>query len=210
MNLEQEAEKGPMKNKIPTIVLLVLLATTFCWLAATSAHAQNQPPPPPPANDYFPNNWDEYSFPAGRFKIRFPKKPEETVETQGEFEVHSVQYRGLIRYRISYVDYKVPIDDPQKVKEILQGIKTAGLNAIRDKGLQVIADREVVVDGHAGIFVHFEVQSKDVIRLQWVAAGSCLYTISAESRKGSPRELEGQDDFEKVAMGFISSFHVIP
>jgi hypothetical protein len=108
------------------------------------------------------------------------------------------------------VDYKVPIDDPQKVKEMLQGLKTAALNSIREKGVQVITEREVVIDGHAGIFVHVEVQAKEVIRVLWVAAGSRLYTISAESRKGSSRELEGKDNFEKVAIGFISSFHVIP
>jgi hypothetical protein len=199
-----------MKYKFPAIVLLVLLATTYCALAFASVQVQDPPPPPPPAKDYFPNTWDEYSFPAGQFRIRFPKKPEETVGAQGKLEVHSIQYKGLIRYRVSYVDYKVPIDDPQKVKEILQGLKTAALNAIREKGVQVIAEREVVIDGHAGIFVHMEVQAKEVIRVQWVAAGSRLYTISAESRKGSPRELEGKDDFEKVAIGFISSFHVIP
>ena len=199
-----------MKNKFTAVVLLLLLAATYCLLTFNSVHAQDPPPPPPPAKDYFPNTWDEYSFPAGQFRIRFPKKPDETVAAQGNLEVHSIQYRGLISYRVSYVDYKVPIDDPQKVKEMLQGLKTAALSSIRDKGLQVIAEREVVIDGHAGIFVHMEVQAKEVIRVQWVAASSRLYTISAESRKGSPRELEGKDDFEKVAIGFISSFHLIP
>ena len=199
-----------MKNKFPAIVLLVLLATMHSALVFASVQVQDPPPPPPPAKDYFPNTWDEYSFPAAHFKIRLPNKPEETVATQGEFAVHAVQYKGLITYRVSYVDYKVPVDDPQKVKEMLQGLKTAALNAIRERGVQVIAEREVNIDGHAGIFVHLEVAAKEVIRMQWVAAGSRLYAISADSRKGSPRELEGADDFEKVAMGFISSFHVIP
>jgi hypothetical protein len=108
------------------------------------------------------------------------------------------------------VDYGVPIDDPQKVKDMLQGLKAAALNSIRDKNVQIIVDREVEVDGHPGRFVHVEVQGKEVIRMQWIAAGSRLYTISASSRKGSPQELEGKDDFEKVAIGFIGSFHVIP
>jgi hypothetical protein len=194
---------------ITSLLLLVLLATTYSASAFASVYIQDLPPPPP-AKDYFPNTWDEYSFPAGQFRIRLPKKPEETVVTQENFEVHVVQHKGLITYRVSYVDYKVPIDDPQKVKEMLQGLETVALNAIREKGVQVIAEREVNIDGHAGIFVHLEVAAREVIRMQWVAAGSRLYAISAESRKGSPRELEGADDFEKVAMGFISSFHVIP
>ncbi len=197
-----------MKYKFSAIVLLVLLATTN--FAPAFAAVQDPAPPPPPAKDYFPNTWDEYSFPAAQFRIRFPKKPEETVATLRNLEIHSIQYKGLINYRVSFVDYKVPIDNPEKVKELLQGIKTAALNSIREKGMQVITEREVVVDGYSGIFVHVEVQAKDVIRMQWVAAGSRLYTISAESRKGSPNELEGENDFEKVAIGFISSFHVIP
>jgi len=46
--------------------------------------------------------------------------------------------------------------------------------------------------------------------MQWVPAGSVLYTISVASRKGSPQELEGKDDFEKLSAGFIGSFHVMP
>jgi len=84
------------------------------------------------------------------------------------------------------------------------------LNAIRDKGPRIISEREIDVDGHSGVFVHLEVGGKEVIRLQWVAAGSRLYTVSATSRKGSPKELEGENDFERVALGFISSFHVLP
>jgi hypothetical protein len=61
----------------------------------------------------------------------------------------------------------------------------------------------LVVGGHSGIFIHIEVQAKEVIRMQWVVAGTRLYTISAENRKGHPNELEGKNDFETVAMGFI-------
>jgi len=200
----------PMKNKVPAIVFGLLLLATTHLIAFASGQMQDPPPPPPPVKDYFPNTWEDYSFPAGQFRIRFPKKPNETVSTLGKLEVHVVQYKGLIDYRVSYVDYKVVIDDPLKVKEMLQGLKTAALNSIREKGVQVIAEREVVIDRHPGIFVHIEVQAKEVIRVQWIAAGSRLYTISTESRKGSPRELEGKDDFEKVAMGFINSFHVLP
>ena len=196
-------------NRLTALALLVLLGSMAC-ASFTYASAQDPPPPPPPAKDYFPNTWDEYSFPDGQFRIRFPRKPQETMTSQGAHEIHSIQYKGLMTYRITYVDYKARIDNPETVKETLQSIKTAGLTAIQDRNVQVLTEREVVVDGHAGIFVHLEVRAKDVFRFQWVIAGSRLYIISAESRKGSPQELEGKDDFEKVASGFISSFHVTP
>jgi hypothetical protein len=192
-----------VKNKILTIVMVLLVAATFF-----AAHAQG--PPPPPAKDYFPDTWDEYSFPAGKFRIRFPQKPVESTTIDGKLKVNSVQYKGLLDYQVTYSDYGVPIDDPQKVKEMLQAMKTVALNNIRARGVQIIADREVVIDGYSGVFIHVEVGAKEVIRLQWIAAGSRLYSISTTSRKGIPQELEGKDDYEKVAAGFIGSFHVMP
>lgn len=192
-----------MKKKFLTIMIVLLASAHFIGVYA-------QGPPPPLAKDYFPNTWDEYSFPAGKFRIRFPAKPTESTSTEGRFELHSIEYKGLITYKVSYVDYQVPIDDPQKVKEMLQGLKTAALNAVRDKGVRLIAEREVTVDGHSGVFVHVEVATNGVIRMQWIAAGSRLYVISTTSGKGSPQELEGKDDYEKVVSGFIGSFHVLP
>jgi hypothetical protein len=193
-----------VKIKILTIMMVLLAPAAFA-----AAYAQD-PPPPPPAKDYFPNTWDEYSFPSGKFRIRFPQKPVESTTTDGKLKINSIQYKGLLDYQVSYINYGVPIDDPQKVKEMLQGMKTAALNSIQAKGVQIIADREVVVDGHSGVFIHVEVGAREVIRLQWVAAGSRLYSISTTSRKGSPQELEGKDDFEKIVVGFIGSFHVMP
>jgi hypothetical protein len=194
----------------PTAFVLLFLLATMTW-ASNFVTAQDPPLPlPPPAKDYFPNTWEEFSFPDGQFRIRFPRKPQETMTSQGAHEIHSIQYKGLLTYRITYVDYKARIDNPETVKETLQAIKSAGLTAIQDRNVQLLTEREVAVDGHAGIFVHLEVRAKEVFRFQWVIAGSRLYIISAESRKGSPQELEGKDDFEKVAIGFISSFHVTP
>ena len=191
-----------VKNIFLTI-LMVLLASGYL----IEVHAQD---PPPPAKDYFPKTWEEYSFPAGKFRIRFPEKPIETTATQQGLQVNSIEFKGLITYRVSYIDYGAPIDDPQKVKEMLQRLKTAALNSLGEKEVRIITERDITVDGHAGVFVHMEVGAKEVIRVQWVPAGSRLYMVSATSRKGSPQELEGKDDFEKIAGGFIESFHIMP
>ncbi len=121
-----------------------------------------------------------------------------------------MEYQGLVIYRVVSVDYKVSIDDPETVKGLLQGLKNAALNAVRSRGLVEVAERELEVDGHHGIFVHIEVQQRDVVRMQWVVAGSRLYTISTLSRKGSATGLEAKDDYESISAGFINSFHVTP
>jgi len=194
-----------MENKFLIVMLLLLASAHFI-----DVQAQGPPPPPPPAKDYFPKTWDEYSFPDGKLRIRFPAKPTESTSTKERFPIHTIKYKGLIAFEASYVDYQVPIDDPKKVKELLQAMKTAALNSIQPKSVQIVSEREVSVDGHSGIFLHLEVDAKEVIRVEWVIAGSRLYTVSASSGKGDPRELEGEDDFEKVALGFINSFHVMP
>ena len=197
-----------MKTRIFHYLLPALLLSAFHVTACTVVQAQE--PPPPPAKDYFPNTWDEFSSASGKFRIRFPKEPRETTSTQGDMQVHYMEYKGLIHYRVSYVDYGVAIDEPQKVKAIIGGLKEAALKPLLNKDPRVVAEREVSVDGHPGIFLHVEFQGKEVVRMQWVIAGSRLYAISASSRKGSPNEMEGKDDFEKVAMGFINSFHLVP
>jgi len=193
-----------MKNLLSAIVATLLVITYSP--SFTKIGAQE---PPPPAKDYFPNTWEEFTFPKGQFKIRFPQKPQEAMVNQDDLEIHAISHKGLMNYRVSFVDFKVRIDQPDKVKGLLQGVKSAALKAIGDKTFDIKADREVLVDRYSGVFVHLEVQGREVVRMQWIAAGSHLYSISAESRKGSPQELEGADDYEKVAMGFINSFHVI-
>ena len=195
-----------MKTRILIFLPLVLLVFAFYVVTPTMAQAQASSPP---AKDYFPDKWDEYSSKAGKFRIRFPKQPQESVSMEG-LEVHSLESKGLINYRVSSVDNTTSIDDPQKVKGLLQGLKTSALNSLKDTGVRVVAERQVTVDRHNGIFVHIEVGGIEVLRVEWVVAGSRLYTIIASSGKGSPEELEGKNDFEKVAMGFINSFHVVP
>jgi len=195
-----------MKNRLLRLLLPMLVVAGYHVGVVTAAHAQN---PPPPALDYFPDKWDEYISQEGKFRIRFPKKPIESVDKQERYDIHLMEYKGLLYYQVSYVDYKVSVDGPQNVRAFLRAVKTATLNAIPGNDIRIVADREVVVDGHHGVFVNLEVGAKEVIRMQLVAAGTRFYIISATSRKGSANELEGKDDFLKVAMGFIDSFHVL-
>lgn len=200
-----------MKTRIINYLLTASLLSAVYVMACTAARAQDPVPPPPPAKDYFPDKWEEFSSEGGKFRVRFPYKPREATGKQGDMEVHSMEYKGLLHYRVSYVDYGVAIEsDPEKVKAILQGLKDAALGPLKAKDPRVVAEREATVDGHPAAFVRVELQGKEVIRMQWVVAGSRLYAISATGRKGSPNEMEGKDDFEKVAMGFINSFHLTP
>ena len=197
-----------MRKRTHSLPLSVLLISAYLVAASYAAPAQ-LPPPPPPAKDYFPGTWDEYTSRAGKFRIRFPKQPRESVGTQEGLAVYTLEHEGLLSYRASSVDFGAPLDDLQKVAGLFQELKRGALNTLTGVNMRVVADREVTVDGHRGIFLHIEVEGGEVVRIQWVVAGPRLYTITTSSRKGRPNELEGKDDFEKVASGFIGSFHVI-
>ena len=199
-----------MRRKVFRFLLLFPLVATFFLATTLVVSAQEPLPPPQPAKDYSPQLWKEYSFQAGKFRIKFPGEPRETVTTQGQVEAHSVAYKGLLQYAVIYAVYKSPMDDPKKVGGLLQYLKAGALESLRGNEIRIITERDVAVDGHKGIFMHIEVNKKTVVRFQWVVAGSSVYSISTWSRKASPYEMEGRADYEKIAAGFINSFHVLP
>jgi hypothetical protein len=195
-----------MTPKITTSTSAIFLIISLIVALNTTVFAQQPSPSPPP--DYSPDKWSEYSSPLGEYRIRFPGRPSDVSTNNGKVETRGMEYKGVLTYRVIYVDYGESIDDPAKVKDLLQGIKEAALNAVRDRGLLVVADNEVEVDGHPGVFVHVEVQRRSVVRMQWVISGSRLYTISTLSDKTTSKDPEAKDDYESTSATFIKSFHI--
>jgi hypothetical protein len=195
-----------MKTKTLDLMLLMLLSSAFYLIAAAVAQAQDPVLPPPPARDYFPAKWDEYTSEQGRFRIRFPGKPKEEFSPVG---VNFVSYSSLLEYRVSYVDESELTDDPDSAKHYLQETKSVSLEITKISGERIIKEKAVTVDGHPGYFLHVE-SAKGWVRSQEIVVGKRVYTIIVEGRKGRANELEGKDDFEKLAMGFINSFKLIP
>lgn len=201
---------------------LLRIGIVFGFLAmnggtiATSVSAQAPPPPPPPpppARDYFPASWEQYESKEGRFRVRFPGKPKEESSIQetstGKLNVHSMRYKGLLAYQVSYIDFAKPLDDAATAKQVFQAMRASALEASKEQNSLVVKEKEVSVNGYPGYFLHIEFNGKMVGRLEWVLVSNRVYTITVEGRKSSTNELEGKDDFEKIAMGFINSFEVL-
>jgi hypothetical protein len=106
------------------------------------------------------------------------------------------------------MDYEKLGGDRLTEQQLLEGTKEYVLESLKPHNLRIIKERVVTIDGHPGSFLHAEHGVRGVIRLEWVAVGKKVYLLIAEGRKGIPNELEGKDDFEKVAMGFINSFRL--
>lgn len=117
--------------------------------------------------------------------------------------------RGIIDYVITYLDLPNLINDPAEQREVVNKMPNAILDEVRkDKEPRVLNEGESV-KGHPGYFMHVEIGGSVVARIKCVLLGTRLYSIVADGRKGSPVELEGKDDFEKMAMAFINSFDLI-
>ena len=192
-----------MKTNILNLLLSMVLISA-CYVIGP-ALAQAQVPPPPPAKDYSPDKWDEYTSEQGRFRIRFPGKPQE----ESSVGVRFLSYSGLLDYRVSYVDEPEITDDPISTKQYLQRMKSASKEIVKYSNERIIQEKDVTVDRYPGIYIHVE-SGKGWVRTQQIVVGKRVYTIVVEGRKGRANELEGKDDFEKVAMGFINSFKLIP
>jgi hypothetical protein len=188
-------------------LLLSMLLISACHVMAPAvAQAQEPLPPPPPAKDYFPDKWDEYTSEQGRFRISFPGKPKAESSPVG---VEFLSYSGVLEYRVSYVDEPDLTDDPNSVKRYLEETKAASQLIANIGNERIIKEKAVTIDGHPGYFLHVE-STKAWVRTVEIVGGKRVYTIVVEGRKGRPNELEGKDDFEKLAMGFINSFKLIP
>src|SRR5882762_1306633 len=189
-------------NLVPSVLLI-----SACYVMAPAmAHAQKPLPLPPPAKDYFPDKWDEYTSEQGRFRIRFPGEPKEEFSP---VDVHFLSFSGLLEYRVSYVDESELTGDLDSAKHYLQESKSASLLITKISGERIIKQKAVTVHGHPGYFLHVE-SAKAWVRTLEIVVGQRVYTIIVEGRKRRANKLEGKADFEKVAMGFINSFKLIP
>ena len=167
--------------------------------------AQEPPSPPSPAKDYFPDKWGEYTSEQGRFRIRFPDKPKEEVSAVG---VHFLSYSGFLEYRVSYSDEPELSDNLDSAKRYLREMKAAS-NAIVSMGNErIVKEEEVTIEGYPGYFTYVE-GAKGWVRDLQIVVGKRVYTIVVEGRVARANELEGKDNFEKLAMGFINSFKLI-
>ena len=185
--------------------LTLFLSMLLMFAPSLIAPAQEPQSATLPATDYFPDKWNEYTSEQGRFRIRFPGKPKEEFSPTG---VQFLSYTGFLEYRVSYTDEEELSDNLQSAKQYLEDAKAAS-NAIAQMGNErIVKQEEVKIEGYPGLFTYVEGKKGWVRDLQLVV-GKRVYTIVVEGRLARANELEGKDNFEKLAMGFIKSFKLI-
>jgi hypothetical protein len=185
------------------LCLLMLISYSAC-----QAQTNQSDNPPPPSNEYFPQKWFEYVSDSGKFKIKFPKKPNESSQIQngigGESTVYISEYKGLLLYVTTYADSAGHIPD---AKAFLNGISDAWLNANSGRNPQVIKNEEISFNGNPARFLQIETRN-DVVRVRWIVVKDRVYYqfVAAPKHKNA---MDSENGYEKLAMAFLDSFELV-
>jgi hypothetical protein len=192
-----------MKISVWLAICLVVVAS----FSVSFAQGSGQDDPPAPASEYFPKTWVEYQSRAGKFKIKFPKTPQESSETQegngGPSTVYIAQHKGLLLYVSTYADAAARIDD---AKEFLNGIHQDWLAANSARNLHVVKNEEVSVAGFPARFLQVET-ARDVVRVRWIVVKDRVYYQFVAAPKHQ-NAMESENGYEKLAMTFFNSFEL--
>jgi hypothetical protein len=193
-------------------ICLALIALTF---TSTPAPAQSAPPPPAPAPDYSPDKWKEFVYESDNVKVRFPAEPKFTTETKdesfGKMTTRTYHHQSFIALELMVAEYpsNINFEEAMSPKDLLGQMRDGGLAEVKQLDPKVIKDEDISVDGHAAKFLQVETSNGQVIRAKFFVVKNRLYFMYAEVKKGERHGFNYENDFEKVAMGFLDSVKLL-
>ncbi|HEY8561317.1 MAG TPA: hypothetical protein VIL74_13150 [Pyrinomonadaceae bacterium] len=193
---------------------LSIFALVFLTFHAGSALAQKQPPvqkqPPAMSADYFPERWKEFSYPQDGFKIRFPKEPTITTVAGQKGETTTIyKHASFVPLEIRVTTFPVNLEERISAKTILEEMKKIGFEGTKELAPKIIKETDIAANGKTGKFIHTEASTGEVLRMKFFVSGARVYYMFAGSKKGDKHGVNWENDFEKVAMGFLDSFKVL-
>jgi hypothetical protein len=90
-------------------------------------------------------------------------------------------------------------------------MKSVMIKADKKPDVKLVDERTVEVQGYEGLYFQLDEGDRSTIRIQVVPVpGSRVYIISVEGHRGKQYEMEGKDNFAKIAAGFVGSFQIAP
>ncbi|MDQ3799805.1 MAG: hypothetical protein M3384_10155 [Acidobacteriota bacterium] len=167
--------------------------------------------PPPAAPDYSPENWKEYSYQQDNVKFRFPAEPKialENSESSGvKFTIRKYIRQSFLAMELWVMEY--PANIPEG-KETLEFLRNVAVDSVKHMSPKIIKESDITVDGNAGKFIQMETSDGVVTRYKFFYVKNRIYYYFAAVRKGEKHGFNYENDFEKVAMGFLDSVKLIP
>jgi hypothetical protein len=195
--------------------LPIYLTLVMVLFGAASASAQTEPPPPPPpAPDYFPERWKEYVYENDGVKVRFPAEPKisssVTKEPYGEVTTRKYHHQSFVTLDLSVTELPPDVNlETLPSKELLEKMKDGGLSEVKELNPRIVKESDVTVDGYPAKFMQVETGDGKIVRCKFFVVKNRMYFMSAEVKKGERHGLNYENDFEKVAMGFLDSIKLL-
>lgn len=185
---------------------LLPIAVVFLLTICTSAQQGN---PPPAVPDYSPDAWKEYSYKQDNIKFRLPAEPKVT-ESSGENKGHSYEHGSFINFSLSVSEAGIDVGkDGEKQQKYLILISLSLNETFKSSGEKLLKSEDTTVDGHPAKFFVFESKEGTLTRAKIFVLKDKVYSAQASVKKGERHGINWENDFEKPAMAFLDSIHVI-
>jgi len=131
-------------------------------------------------DEHMPEVWKQFRSVSGGFSILFPGKPKEGSHTQTfqeqQFTTHMFQVlTPNAEYEVSYVQFPVRVDEPEKVEGALDGIRMDTVQ--KDKG-QLLKESAVTVAGHPGRYISWRTEKGVIWHSKYFLSGYRVYMLS--------------------------------
>jgi TonB family protein len=184
-----------------SILISVFLLVSFNLGRSTDGSA---PEPTTNSGEYF-QDWREFSFPTGGFRILFPKVPDESSGTLNVGRTivrrHTFSVRADILYTVMYFD--VPhADEPKANGNLLVGFRDF---AIAELKAELISDNPISIDNNAGRLLEVSVPKRGMAKALILVTEARLYKITVVPEKSGISET----DFKAASTRFLESFKLL-
>jgi TonB family protein len=194
-----------MKSLARVCLLFVLISC-----GAGSVRAQDVQVLPPDVKPAEVKAWEVVTSTEGRFAVSFPARPTafvESVETTiGTLTFHEWVLNAAPLYRFTYVDYPQSIEDPNRVKQVLDAARDGGVRNVKGTLLE---EKEISLDGHPGRYVKVRAGNGLIIRSQNYAVGNRGYTLVFATRVDGS-SAAALRFYDESAAKFFDSFKLLP
>ena len=156
--------------------------------------------------------WKDFSFPAGKFKIKFPSTPYQVpLELSKEFTFQVTAYQSAVSYSVMYLDFPKIEKDRAALKVFLDSMRDAQLKylELRRRNTKIISETDITYDRYAGRMLVLELLNNVIFRNKTIVVNNRLYILTTIIPKLEAESAEGKA-YEELVTRFFDSFSLLP
>jgi TonB family protein len=190
-------------------VLLIFVACALSCFAQQAGQPAKEQTPPPNAAESDPKAWKAFSSEEGAFSVVLPaklkKRAQPLATRHGAAVMHLFEARALADYQVMYMSFEESLAmDAELVKQMLDDGRDGG---VRNVNGQLLEEKEIKLDGHAGRALKVRLANGDIIRSRLYVAGHRLYAVNILTPEAGASDSVARFH-EEVATKFLDSFKI--